>query len=305
MSNFKKYDSITNHYQDKTIAYYQENGANDVLWEITEKVHGCNFSWIIDKGVIQYAQRSMVTDSIFGSHLDTPKYDEAMLALWKYIGKPIQVYGEYYGSGIVGKGEIAYFKEKKKDFIFFDIRLIEPNWFIDQKVVETLLANFNLPYVPVIKVCNFQEAITYNPETLKSQVSEIDTFVEGVVLKPTLEKRLPNGDRMIIKIISPQYRENKNTPVERKVIQEKIEQTQSQILTRDVVPNKLTEVRVGKVASKYGISVDDKSKFQLLQQELTNDIIEECQNIDGIIVDATTVKNLCIPIIKSFFNLTK
>ena len=56
-----------------------------------------------------------------------------------------------------------------------------------------------------------------------------------------------------------------------------------------------TEVRLGKVAAKYGIVPSEKSKFGLLITEFAKDIAEEAN------LDVNVVKKQITSTVKSFF----
>jgi ABC-type uncharacterized transport system ATPase subunit len=107
--NFKKYESIANDNNSRTIDYYKEMGFanNDINWYATEKIHGANFSFISDGVTVQHAQRSGIIEGNFMNHLAfVDKLNDKVLALAKHLNQKIQVVCEYYGKGIINKGAI-------------------------------------------------------------------------------------------------------------------------------------------------------------------------------------------------------
>ena len=123
---FKKYESIANHNNQKTIDYYREQGfaSAQVRWYATEKVHGTNFSFLCDGEAVSYAQRSgPITDSFFNYQANAPKLQPRVLALARHLGQAVQVFAEYYGRGIVNKGAIVYRNDDEKHFVAYDIFL--------------------------------------------------------------------------------------------------------------------------------------------------------------------------------------
>ena len=63
---FKAYESIDNHYHTAKKLVKDPNYDPQVQWTVSEKIHGCNFSFIVwkeEKGVmVQVASRRMILD---------------------------------------------------------------------------------------------------------------------------------------------------------------------------------------------------------------------------------------------------
>ena len=58
---FKKYSSLTNHYEGKFINGVIMNGLTGGVWVAREKIHGANFSFITDDGnIVTPAKRTDV-----------------------------------------------------------------------------------------------------------------------------------------------------------------------------------------------------------------------------------------------------
>lgn len=298
MFTFKKYESIANDNNQRTIDYYKEKGftVDTEMWYATEKVHGTNFSFLSDGSFVCYAQRSGVIEGSFMNHTQyTHLMDEKILALAKHLGKPIQVYTEYYGAGIINKGAIRYFNDDAKAFVAYDILLVDENQFVGFPENMELFDKFEIPRVQVIAVNTFDNLMVVDNH-FKSFVAannNVDTYAEGIVLKPVRDIRLETGDRVVLKRVSEQFAENRPVRVEKKEIV-----VDGNII--ELINSKNTDIRIGKVAAKFGIVPSEKGKFATLLLELTNDIVNELTQ-EGCIVDSNVVKKQLVTIVKSFF----
>ena len=59
---FKKYEEMQGVWREKEMEYLRESGLTNpsVKWNVTEKVHGANFSFLISENEIKYAKRSKI-----------------------------------------------------------------------------------------------------------------------------------------------------------------------------------------------------------------------------------------------------
>lgn len=302
MEIFKKYNSINNHYNTGYINRVL-NEYSDVFCYISEKVHGTNFSFIYEPNKpIKYAQRSMITDNIFNSKDNVYKVQDKIIKLGKYLNRPFQLYGEYYGDGIISNGEIKYFKENNNDFIFFDLRFIDTNEWCNHIDLNIYLSMFNIPKAPIVFEGTLKKCLSFDVDNFKSIVSENDVIAEGVVIKPIFNV-IVGDERLIIKLITNQFRENKMNPYEQEIIKRKIEENRNNDLIREIIQSKDNDVRIGKVASRLGISNDEKEKFSELINEYSDDIITEVLNEFNLKINKKQVNTIVIKTIKLFFNI--
>jgi len=136
---FIKYSSIENHYREKVVDWYRENGLENVGWILTEKIHGANFSFWCNSSEVKVASRNQWVDSTFYSCQDIiDAYTPVVLELATFFpNSTVAVYGELYGPGIqkgVNYGD-------KKDFVAFDIRV--DGYFLDRNKVHVYIAGAN------------------------------------------------------------------------------------------------------------------------------------------------------------------
>lgn len=167
----------------------------DNLWVWTEKVDGTNIRVIWDGQRVRFGGR---TDN---AQIPAPLVDklgelfihsgrlEAM-----FSGKPVTLYGEGYGAGIQ-KGGGDYIADGV-GFILFDVK-IDTFW-LQRQNVEDIARGLGVPVVPVVGVGTLLEAVELVRAGFQSQLKT--TVPEGLVMKPLCEMFCRNGNRIIAKI---------------------------------------------------------------------------------------------------------
>ena len=69
--DFKKYNSIENHYQENFINKIKEaNSGLNVQWFVTEKIHGCNAQISYDGKEVRYGKRTSYIENEKFSHIN-------------------------------------------------------------------------------------------------------------------------------------------------------------------------------------------------------------------------------------------
>lgn len=291
-SYFKHYASIANDNNDRTINYYREQGlTTKTNWYATEKVHGTNFSFISDGNTVIHAQRSGLTEGSFMNHLQfCSEMDNKVLLLAKHLGEPVQVVTEYYGKGIISKAAIPYRNDDVKAFVAYDVYLPNKGVYMSYPDNFNLLHKFNIPTTAVIAEGTFEDLLKINTHyhSILAKENGVETYAEGIVLKPFEDLRLETGDRVILKRVSTQFAENRPQKVDKTVTV-----VDDNVIA--IVNSMNTEVRLGKVAAKYGIVPSEKSKFGLLITEFAKDIAQEAN------LDVNIVKKQVTSTVKNFF----
>ncbi len=202
-SYFKHYASIANDNNDRTINYYREQGlTTKTNWYATEKVHGTNFSFISDGNTVIHAQRSGITEGSFMNHLQfCSEMDNNVLSLAKHLGEPVQVVTEYYGKGIISKAAIPYRNDDVKAFVAYDVYLPNKGIYMSYPDNFDLLHKFDIPTTAVIAEGTFEDLLKIDTHyrSILAKENGVETYAEGVVLKPFEDLRLETGDRVILK----------------------------------------------------------------------------------------------------------
>lgn len=118
------------------------------------------------------------------------------------FNEPIIIYGEGYGKKIQSCGG-KYCKDHAK-FIVFDIKIGE--WWLNRESIEQICKDLNLEVVPIMGYFTLQEAIDFVKTGFKDPIAEEDLDAEGLVLKTDLNIRRKNGERIITKIKTRDFR---------------------------------------------------------------------------------------------------
>lgn len=168
--SFHKYASIDNP-TSKLMRNLEKHGYLDdtIEWVAQEKIHGSNFSFIIEDGVVWIAKRSgLIKQDENFNHCDVvqEKYREDVIEIFRRIKndienvKAVQIYGELFGGyypnmnneyRAVQKGVYYY---HGIDFMVFDIRVNtnDDSYYLSQNEVDYYLDL--LPYLRGIPVSN-------------------------------------------------------------------------------------------------------------------------------------------------------
>lgn len=186
---FFKYPSLVNHY-----AIGRENRIVqrlDELWTATEKIHGANASYIIDKeGNESFAKRTSLINSDDKQFSQLPNCvsnsikNSAKVILEDANADYVIVYGEYFGSGIQ-KMDYDIVKSGEKTFKVFDVLIHKHG---DLKDKFTVLSNgmfkYFSPYdlVPIVSISKTLR------EYLNDEMDDdslLGGYKEGLVYKPS------------------------------------------------------------------------------------------------------------------------
>lgn len=304
---FEKYSSLENHYNGKFIEKIRQHGY-DVTenWCAREKIHGTNFSIIIERDAVTCAKRTgpiLAGEDFFGYELILKKYNDSIKAVQHTIkeGSSMQVFGEFAGHGIqkgVNYGE--------KDFYVFDILVKTAegtNQFVDDYMMETMCNTFGFKMAPLLGRGKFDDLIQLpnmldvvvndynelaanegipvaNKHVWKAIVAEAN-IAEGYVLKPCYPKFFPNGSRVAIKCKNSKFSEKAKSD---KPIKAKVELTDVDKVAFSTLAAYATLNRVNNVISKIGqVGPKDFGKVMGLTVQ---DLLEEAGREEIFITDA-------------------
>lgn len=185
----------------------------DLKWKWYEKIDGTNMSFCLRKNENDY------DFEIHGKTPDanTPKFilekmqtiltKERMIKYFSKDGElpkdDIEIFGEGYGMKIQKGGN--YIKDGV-DFIVFDIRI--GNWWLKQEDVDKIATDLGLKRVPYIGEMTIGEAEEYVKTGFKSKIAENKDYdAEGLVGHAPMDLRKRNGERILVKIKTCDYRD--------------------------------------------------------------------------------------------------
>lgn len=330
---FKKYSSLENHYRDKFILNVRQQGLTDpnIMWSVTEKFHGSNFSVIVKRNengevVLVPAKRSGVigpTDNFFSyQRALTPLKDE-LVSLFEYCEETsiyrtqehfsLQLYGELVG-GKYGdmvsppqasrvQKEVQYHPDNK--IVFFDIRenIDDESILLDVTTFEKLMVS-RVPSAHIAKSLytgKFEDAYEYSKRTYGTSTTASDLFDlpklednirEGNVLKPLLPHYLKCGSRVIIKHKNEVFKERHDKKSRGpRTPKEEVKLGPELVNLLNTLETFITKPRLNNVISKIG-EITSKDFGKIL-----NDMTED------VLVDFKKEEEELIPLLESDFTL--
>lgn len=291
---FKKYNSIENHYRKKYIQLIEAYHGKDE-YIVMEKIHGSNFSIWMTADEVKFAKRStfLKEDEDFFNYKEVYKKNKAnLLKLFdsivsKYNSNEVVFHGELCGGSYehrdvqrnptAARVQRGVFYSPNNEFFIFDIK-------VDGKLlpvleVDSLVKNSGLIPVPIIAKGSLYQCLDLDtnfvsmiPGKLKLPTID-DNIVEGIVIKPSTPQFLPNGARVIIKKKNEKFSEKSTKKVPKVLTPEEIEQL---MLSKKIflhVEPLITENRLRSVVSKIG-KVEAKDFGKILGL-FNKDILED------------------------------
>lgn len=263
---FKKYVSIENDYNKKTLNYLLEKypEARETFWVVQEKIHGSNFSiyFTNNNGAIdiKYGRRTdiLLDDEKFYNYQSIKELDEIKDLIHNTIMymrneniNSIIIYGELCGANV--QKEVYYYDDVRL-LVFYMI--VDNKWLTFADLSRLLCDKFRLPQllVPIIgTVFGIQNALNIDTK-FDSKVSlKENNLCEGVVIKPLDKIFISNDNPIYIKKKNREFLEKKSRrDKEVKVFDSRI--TEYKEAFKDYV----NENRLNSAFSKYGMIEDRK-----------------------------------------------
>ena len=167
-------------------------------WTGTEKVDGTNIRimWAVNEGskLLTFGGRTdraqippfllQRLGEIFSSALFEEHFPETSVCL----------YGEGYGAKVQKGG--GNYKKDGVDFVLFDVKI--SHWWLQQTAVVEIAEKLKIQCVPAVFEGTLHESIEFVKNGFNSRWD--DFRAEGLVLRPTVDLLLRNGERVITKV---------------------------------------------------------------------------------------------------------
>ncbi|WP_052507050.1 RNA ligase family protein [Desulfonatronovibrio magnus] len=289
---FKKYPSMDNTYQIKSIERWKEFHPNleEEEYIVLEKIHGTNFSIIFDPGSTPYfASRNRVLEpeeDFFGLR-EVVLADDHNFLMDHFIRKANdenmswQVYGELFGPG-VNKG---VFYGKKRDFRLFDLR--RDGFLLPHREFEAIMHSLNLEHYIAPSLGTFhglKAALDVPVEGVSSLLTpegyNEENVLEGIVIKPYRQILLsPVGYTFMLKKKTEKFQEvTKKAKTPKPSDEHPIVSALNQRFSRYI-----TDQRLQNVFSKEGVISHKKevSKYiQLLLEDAKEDFLKDEESLE-------------------------
>lgn len=264
------YMHIDNLYKNQDILAFKECYA-------LEKIHGssAHVGWK-DKKVNYFAGGC--------SHENFLKlFDEAALTkAFEEIGLPeVTVFGEAYGGKMQGMSG-TYGKTLK--FIAFDVK-VEENW-LSVPQAEDICKHLSFEFVHYVKISTDLAEIDKqrdadSVQAVRNGIAEPKKR-EGVVLRPMVEVKKNNGERILSKHKGEEFSERQNVPAVTDVTKLKVLEDAKAVSEEWVTPMRLTHV-----LDKLGVGIDITKTGDVVKA-MVEDVLREGA---GEIVDSKDTRS--------------
>lgn len=295
--NFQKYPSIENTRFRKVINQIKDEGFDQGPWEVSNKIHGANFSLWYDGTQVQFARRTsfIITDDHFYNFESIRERLEGYAQrVWNLIlgqtcfsppPKEMVIYGELFGniypgmrsSGKGVQNNIYYSPELQ--FYAFDLKVDDIYWGTDTRL--EIFQQAQVPYAPILFRGSFEECLEFDtifedPIYQDFGLPRVEgNYSEGVVLKPCSARFLKSGSRVILKNKNPQHFEKKEKkskkPKQKGPTNQKLDpQVEEQVANLEQF---VTENRLRNVLSKMGPVT--KADLGQVIKEFNQDLLED------------------------------
>lgn len=287
-TEFRKYSSIENSYQDWYLKRIISNGLHkECDWLVFEKIDGSNFSFVYNGVEMKFARRGAILgkDERFFDYTGVAeRYSQAVIDLYHRLGlsegSHVNVFGELYGGyyPMIQSAEKPINKNifycPQIDFIVFDVFVKEPNdgygkWLPYDEYAKLLE---NIPVLEPLFRGSFEDALKFENEFVTKipvmhGLPEIeDNLAEGVVIKPAIPLHFPSGARVALKNKIERYNE-KQTP------KKPVAAVAENPILSHPINDYINPQRLDAVISKIGYVT--KKDFSRVMKEFSADILED------------------------------
>lgn len=305
---FKKYNSITNTYDEEFIQKIKLQHPNIEKWCITEKIHGSNtcISYNYAEDTIKYGKRTSfleegeacynVQDCLKPMEKEIRIVHKILTNTFEIAPTDVIMYGEVCGGSYphpdvprdnkATRVQKGVFYNNTNSWVAFDIAYKLPSddyyHYVPSKTFNAICETLSIPRVPLLAVVNsLEEALEYpnnQPSVLHKQFNlpEIpNNIMEGVVIKPYEVDVFIGQTRVVLKNKNATFAEKSHAkkPDVQKELPENIAKVVAELQTY------ATENRVNNILSHYGqMSKAEKiQKLGMLICETNKEIIEEAR----------------------------
>lgn len=243
------YLHINNLYKNQTIMLFKEAYA-------MEKIHGtsAHISWKFKQREVGFftGENHPLFVSLFDKQFLIKRFEEI------FSDQNVVIFGEHYAGKCQGMSH-TYGKESK--FIGFDVK-VGDNW-LDVPNAEDVCKQFNIEFVDYVKIEVTLENLT--AERDKPSVQAVRNGItepkkrEGIVLRPLVELRMNNGDRVICKYKPDEFNETKT--------KREVNSEQLQVLkeAKAIADEWVVPLRLEHVLQKFPEDVDMESMGDIIK----------------------------------------
>ncbi|GAB4334533.1 MAG: hypothetical protein OHK0038_11760 [Flammeovirgaceae bacterium] len=303
--NFQPYDKIYENFAHLQVEPKEMKKLDKVLWVVTEKIHGANFSVHFSNNEVSYAKRKEIlqlSDDFFAFQLIVERLEANFQRLHQLLVNQYPnlnscvIYGELFG-GEYPHPEVkadsrlqaiqtGVYYSPTIEFCIFDIKIStnQTTDFISYETLIELCENANLLYAKPLLVGKLHLAMNFDTR-IDSQIPALlgypalpqKNLIEGIVIKPFQHLNISTSrgvTRPVLKIKNPEFSEIEEYHLAQKwsFVPSKDEITE---LIWSELQHFVTQNRWNSVISKTGIpQKSDFIKIRQIQEMFVEDVID-------------------------------
>jgi len=238
MSEFSGYEKMPSSLKKLGFDENDFSKMEKMKWVVTEKIHGANFSFVYDHGVLKFAKRKEYlswNDDFFGFQLVANQIETNIIRLFEDLSTNIKgnkyiIYGELFGGKYphpkvdvdlnVHAIQTGVYYSPTISFCAFDIAIetgsSDSKAYLDYETAISYFEKHTIFYAKPLLIGKFGEAVNFDTRinsTIPKQLNlpELaENLIEGVVIKPY--NKLENvtvATRPIVKLKNKEFDEEK------------------------------------------------------------------------------------------------
>ncbi|UKB86110.1 2'-5' RNA ligase [Chryseobacterium sp. MEBOG06] len=316
MSEFSGYEKMPDSLKKLGLTEKDLSNMDKLKWVATEKIHGANFSFSYEDGLLRYSKRREYlswNDDFFGFQLVVSRLEDSILRLFEHLSSEIAgskyiLYGELFG-GEYPHSEVKIPNENLRaiqtgvyyapdiHFYAFDIAVEDEygsKYYLDYETVVSYAQQFNVPYVRPLFIGKFNEAVNFNirmnsPVPKELGFPELEhNLIEGIVVKPYQKESLLFSKRPIIKIKNPEFEEEEKFHKAEKwsFIPDIASKSENLSFIISEMRTYVSQNRLQSVISKIGaIDINNFQRLSEIQVEFLQDVISDFNENNGNLLD--------------------
>jgi Rnl2 family RNA ligase len=320
MAEFSGYEKMPSSIKKLGLNERDFAALEKVSWVVTEKVHGANFSFVYENGLLKFAKRKAYLsweDDFFGFQLVVNRLETLIIRLFedlssKVSGNKFILYGELFGGEYphsdvkaipnVHAIQTGVYYTPDIRFCAFDIAIetegASLKTYLDYETAISYFEKHGIFYAKPLLIGKFGEAINFNTRinsTIPSQLelpALAENLIEGVVIKPF--QKLDNTTiktRPIVKLKNKEFEEEKFHQAEKwNYIPNVSSKSEDLSFILDELRNYITTNRLESAISKIGaLDFENEQRIQDIQNEFFHDAITDFnENNDNLLEELST-----------------
>lgn len=213
MTDFSSYEKMSNNFKKLKLNEKDFVKLNKVDWIVTEKIHGANFSFVYEKGILRFAKRKEFLswqDDFFAFQTLVHSIEDKILSVFEKISIDFEaekyiIYGELFGgeyphttvenNPALHAIQTGVYYSPNIEFCAFDVALEdnEEKFYLDYDSAMEYFENEDLLYAYPLLIGKLNEVLEFDiniNSTIPAQLSLPildNNLIEGIVIKPLKE----------------------------------------------------------------------------------------------------------------------